>query len=223
MKYHGLIFDLDGTLIDSFRDIVDSWNEALKISGFPIIHSDCFIEPMQRGKNAILDMILPQDASKDEAQKLLETYKKCYSKNWNRNTKAFPGINELLAEIQNRGIKCAVLSNKSQLMTEVCCKEFLFAESFSCIIGATDNHLPKPFAEKALEIGRKLDLPSTQIALIGDTGIDVETALNAGFGALVATWGHLCKFSCDIAYDFTMLDNPNMVLNHTANPIQHDH
>lgn len=217
MKYHGLIFDLDGTLIDSFRDIVDSWNEALVMCGFTSIHPDNFIEPMKRGKNAVIEMILPKYASKIAAEGLLETYKACYRQNWNRHTKAFPGVNELLAEIYNRGIKSAVLSNKSQDMTELCCETFLFTQGFATIRGASAKYLPKPFPAQALEIGRELSLPSSAIAMVGDTQIDLQTASNAGYSALLATWGGDYKSSSWILHSCNVLDTPLRILDHIKN------
>jgi phosphoglycolate phosphatase-like HAD superfamily hydrolase len=93
----------------------------------------------------------------------------------------------------------------------------LFTEGFSIIRGASESYPPKPFPDQAVEIGRKLDLPSTQIALVGDTEIDMQTALNSCFGALTANWGGANKFSSIVAHPSTILDTPNMVLEHIVN------
>lgn len=217
MKYRGLIFDLDGTLIDSSRDIVDSWNDALLLCGFPSISPDHFKEPLRKGKKAVLNMVLPKTAPQSAADAVLTAYKACYRQNWNRHTKAFLTVNEILAELFNRGIKCAVLSNKAQDMTGLCCKTFLFTEGLSIVCGASEKYRPKPSPAQALEIRRIFDLPSAEIAMIGDTEIDLQTAASAGFGALLATWSGVHKPSLDALYPFTVLNAPKNILDHVNN------
>jgi len=206
MKYQGLIFDLDGTLIDSMRDIIDSWNQAFGICGLPIIHPDKLTEAIKHGKDAVLDTVVPRAAPKNDRDAIITVYKECYRQNWNRYTRVFPGVNELLAKIHKRGIKCAVLSNKSQDMTDLCCNTFLAAEVFSVICGVSEDSLPKPSPVQALKIGREFGFPSSQIAMIGDTGIDIQTAFNAGFGAILCTWGGHC-------YHFTDTISPDIIFN----------
>lgn len=217
MKYHGIIFDLDGTLIDSLRDIVDSWNQALLICGFPSIHNDKLTEAIKRGKESVLDVIVPKTEPPSAADAVLTAYKDCYRQNWNRHTQVYSGVNELLAEIYRRGIKCAVLSNKAQDMTELCCNTFLLTEGISIVCGASEKYLPKPSPAQALEIGRKFALPYAKIALIGDTEIDLKTASNAGFDSLLATWGAGLNASLNMPYPVTTLNSPRNVLDYINN------
>lgn len=214
MEFKCIIFDLDGTLIDSFRDIVDAWNEALFKSGFPTLSSDDYQNAVRHGKTAVLKLVVPKDESEHSADLLLRKYKASYRKRWDAHTKAFPLINPMLAELGKRGVKCAVLSNKSQKMADLCCRRFLMSNVFSMVCGANEEFLPKPAPDQALSICRQLGIPPNQAAIIGDSQIDLETALNAGTAFFSAKWGwplHKSQVRDSFSTD---LFSPIDVLNH---------
>lgn len=186
----GLIFDLDGTLVDSLPGIAASLNRGLSSLGrstHPEATVRSFIGDGMR--------ILAARALGEEAvdQELVETlFRKCagnYASTWNEGTTPYPGIHGLLAGLKNQRIPLAVLSNKPHAFTtEIVGK--LFPATFDLVIGQRDGMPHKPEPDGALEACRILGIEPAASHLIGDSVIDLETARRAGLGSIAVTWGY---------------------------------
>ena len=186
----GLIFDLDGTLVDSLPGIAASLNHALDGMAFGVhVHADVrrFIG---NGSWVLAKRAAPAGTPHEVVSALEIAFKAHYDLNWIHGTTPYPGIPEMLAALQQRGHPLAILSNKPHPFTTVIA-EALFPEiRFDVVVGQKPGIPHKPDPAGALEIVRAFGLPLQDCVLIGDSTIDLETARNAGIGSIAVTWGY---------------------------------
>jgi phosphoglycolate phosphatase len=193
-RFRGIIFDLDGTLLDTLQDIGNAANNVLVRHGFPthpISTYRCFVGD---GVRMLLSRALP-DEHRDEAtlRACLETMQGEYLRNLNKTTRPYPGIPELLAELKQRSFLSAVLSNKPDEFTASCIKEYFGRDQFDPIIGLRSGRPRKPDPAGALEIAARWSTPPEDIAYLGDSGTDMETAKAAGMFPIGVLWGYRTK------------------------------
>ncbi|OGR03549.1 MAG: HAD family hydrolase [Deltaproteobacteria bacterium RIFOXYD12_FULL_50_9] len=185
-----VIFDLDGTLLDTLADLADSVNRVLLGKGLPDHPLDAYRYFVGEGATMLIRRALPK-SHQDEAtiQAFLNCFIADYSKNWHVSTRPYPGIPEMLTQLASRDLQLAVLSNKPDDFTKLCVTRFLPATGFAAVFGQRPETARKPDPAGALAIARLLDLPPAAFLYLGDTGIDMETAKVAGMFAVGATWG----------------------------------
>ncbi len=190
MRYNAVIFDLDGTLLDTLQDIATTLNTVLARHAYPIHTLDECRMLVGRGMKELVRTAIPQNAqSPKNIEMLLGELMEHYADNWNVHTRAYPGISTLLDAIQERGIKSAILSNKADRFTRLCAEFQLSGWKFNVVMGQQSPIPPKPDPEGALLVARKLDLNPSEILYVGDSGIDMETATRAGMFPLGVLWG----------------------------------
>jgi phosphoglycolate phosphatase len=190
MKFKGIIFDLDGTLVNSLEDIADSMNSVLQGLNYPTHSYDEYQYFIGSGLRNLVSKAMPSTHN-DEIQ-IDDCYNlmvKVYRDNCTRKTKAYDGIFELLDDLIARNIKLSVFSNKSDVLTKEITAA-LFPDYFDPIIGMTTEALKKPNPFKALEISNSLALKAEEIIFVGDSGIDMQTATNANMFAVGVSWGY---------------------------------
>lgn len=184
------IFDLDGTLLDTLQDLADSANEALAQAGLPQHPVDSYRTFVGDGIHVLIQRILPLNMRDDSTIALvLGYYRTAYGRRWKATSRPYPGICELLDSLKARGIPVAVLSNKPQYFTELCVTELLPGYQFRVVYGQRDHVPRKPDPAAALEIARSLDLPPEDIVFVGDTKVDIQTAVAAGMIPVGVAWG----------------------------------
>jgi len=190
MKFRAVIFDLDGTLLDTIKDIADSMNTVLRNLGFPTYKTKDYCHFVGEGLEILCKRVLPDSYNTSETiKKCVEMMKIEYQKNWFNNTKPYPGIPELLKELEKRKIKMAVLSNKPDIFTKLFVQKLLPQVNFSIVLGESPDLPKKPAPDGALYIARELDILPEQIIYLGDSAIDIKTALAAGMYPVGALWG----------------------------------
>jgi phosphoglycolate phosphatase len=184
----GIIFDLDGTLIDTLADLAESVNYALGKLNLPTHSVDSYRWRVGNGKALLAGRSLPEDKQHlvDEVAKLLQEH---YREHYCDNTRPYPGITDLLRELRKRSIKMAVLSNKPNEFTVELVRRFFGDETFTYVQGHIADEPLKPDPASALAVGKKLSLAPKNIIFLGDSGVDVQTALNAGMMPVGAAWG----------------------------------
>jgi len=194
MRFKAILFDLDGTLLDTLIDLANSMNAALARLGFPTHPVDAY-------------RFFVGDSVKTEARRAMpaehvnnETVSKClalareeYAKCWANNTKPYPGIPELLTELEKLGLPKAVLSNKPDDFTKLNVEKLLGDWSFKSVIGLRPSALKKPNPASALEIADELKVPPSRFIYLGDTDTDMQTAVAAGMYLVGALWGFRTK------------------------------
>lgn len=185
-----VIFDLDGTLLDTLEDLADSANEALGAFGYPEHPVESYRTFVGDGMAVLMERILPETArTAENIAAVLARYRTAYDVRWKNKTRPYPGILPLLDALTARDIPMAVLSNKPQAYTEIVMRHFLSGYRFEIIFGQRDEVPRKPDPAGALEIAEMLHLPPSNIAFIGDTSTDMITATAAGMIAVGVRWG----------------------------------
>lgn len=190
MKYRAVLFDLDGTLLDTLQDIADSVNSALEQLGFPQHETEAYKYFVGDGRDALAMRALPE-AHRDAAtfNRLVAYISEEFSKRWANNTRPYPGIPEMLQAITDMGIKMAILSNKPHDSTEETVARLLPERHFELVVGATPSVPKKPDPTAALRIAKQLGIPPTEFLYLGDSDIDMKTATAADMYPVGALWG----------------------------------
>lgn len=184
------IFDLDGTLIDSLADIAESINRMLDARGYPRCDQEVFKQMVGDGMEKLVERALPEGVRSDELIKIcVEEYRAHYDVLWNAQTRPYAGIVEMLAELKARGMKLGVISNKAHRFTVPMTEHFFGTGVFDHILGQRDEVPRKPAPEGAHEMAALLDLPTNEMAYVGDSGIDMQFAKNSGMRAVGVRWG----------------------------------
>ena len=190
MRHKAVLFDLDGTLLNTLQDIADSVNMALTHMGFPQHEVEAYRCLVGDGRKVLAIRALPEDcrdtAHVDRLSASIETE---YSKRWVNNTRAYEGIPEMLQALTDLGIKMAILSNKPQDSTEEMISTLLPQWRFKLVLGAQPSVPLKPDPTSALQIARRLNAPPAEFLYLGDTDIDMKTATAAGMYPVGALWG----------------------------------
>lgn len=189
MKVKAIIFDLDGTLIDSLEDIADSVNEVLQEYHYPLHTVEDYRSLVGYGANSLVRMALPESSSEDQVQEAFEKYQKVYSRNWNKKSRPYDGICDLLELLKRKEIKISVLTNKIHSLALPVMDYFFPEFTFDVIRGEVEGIPKKPDPQGAISIAEKLSISSENIIFLGDTGVDMKTAVNAGMIPVGALWG----------------------------------
>lgn len=186
-----VIFDLDGTLLDTLADLAESLNAMLASVGYRQHSVEAVKGFIGDGMENLVRRAAPADAAIDDAlvARCLALYKEEYEKRWKAKTRAYEGIPALLAELALRGVPMGVLSNKADEFTKLCVAEYFPGVEFSAVLGQRDGIPKKPDPSGALEIGALWGFPVDEVAFVGDSPVDIRTATGAGMFAVGVAWG----------------------------------
>lgn len=188
-NYKGVIFDLDGTLVDSLEDICDTLNAVFKKLGYAEISYDDCRNCLGFGLEELFVKSLADNFSEDMLPKLLESYVFEHNKLFMNKTKPFAGITELLTKLKNENVKIAVNSNKKDFFTKEIIKKCFPDITFVDVIGDREGISKKPDPFSALEIAEKMNLQPCDILYVGDSVTDMKTAKNASMDSIAVSWG----------------------------------
>ncbi|MBI9077418.1 MAG: HAD family hydrolase [Desulfatibacillum sp.] len=190
MKYKAVIFDLDGTLVNTLDDLTDSANRALAAHGFPVYTVEEYKYFIGSGAETLAQRILPE-GHRDDATvaRILDAFKEDYSQNWKVKSRVYEGIPQLLEAVDSMGLKRAVLSNKLHEYTLLCVEEFFAPQTFEMVLGMRPEVPHKPDPAGAFEIADFLSLNPEECVFLGDSATDIHTALAANMLPVGALWG----------------------------------
>ena len=191
MNYKAVIFDLDGTLIDSIADLADSANDMLSSFGFPQHALDEYRYFVGNGPRKLMERCLPQEQAADPAfvDQALARYDHCYSSRLLNKTKPYEGILPMLEALQKKNIPLAICTNKQQFAADAIVGKLFPAGMFRENIGDQEGMPRKPDPTKVLRIVKDFGVAPEETAYLGDSSTDMETARNAGFLPIGVTWG----------------------------------
>ena len=188
--FRAIIFDLDGTLLNTLDDIADSVNQMLGDKGLPMHTVDAYRFFIGNGWRMLVTRALPENKRSDERiDACVVRSRKIYHENWNCKTRAYAGIADLMDRLQERGIPLAVLSNKPHDFALRYAHAYLGQWKFEAILGYSDRFPPKPDPTAALEIAERVGVPPAHFLFVGDSAVDMRTAHAAGMHAVGAAWG----------------------------------
>ncbi|MGN0438391.1 MAG: HAD family hydrolase [Lachnospiraceae bacterium] len=188
MRYKLAIFDMDGTILDTLEDLMDAVNFALEKNGFPVHSIDNVRKFVGNGMWKLIERAVPKGTSKELQIKVHDDFMDYYHIHCADKTKPYDGILDLLVVLQESGCKTAVVSNKADEAVHELCKQY-FPGMFDCEIGARDGIANKPAPDSVNEVLKKLQLEKSDAVYIGDSDVDVATALNANLDSIIVTWG----------------------------------
>ena len=191
MQYKAVIFDLDGTLVDSLADLSDSVNLMLESYGFPTHEVEKYRYFVGNGSKKLMERTLPRDkaASAEFVEEALVKYKAIYKDRLLEKTRPYNGVLELLAELKSRGIPLAVCTNKHNDAALTIVKILFAPGTFEEVLGDRPGFPKKPNPATPLEIASHLGVKPDEVAYLGDTSVDMETAVRAGFLPVGVLWG----------------------------------
>lgn len=190
MNYKAVLFDLDGTLLNTIDDLSNSMNAILKNAGLPTHETEQYKLFVGNGVRSLVSRSLPEQYRNAETiDAFTSSMRKEYSKRWNENTHPYEGVPELLDELKINNIKMAILSNKSDEFTKQIAKSLLPGWKFSVVFGERASVPRKPDPSAALEIAEMMGLEPKDFLYLGDSDTDMETANSAGMYAIGALWG----------------------------------
>jgi phosphoglycolate phosphatase len=184
----GVIFDLDGTLVDSLSDIAAAMNRALAERGFPTHPLDAYRAFIGDGVQKLAERALPPQAQGERAS-LVAAYQADYAEHLLESSTLYPGIAPLLDALCTRGVPMTVLSNKPDAPTRRLVKALLGRWQFRGVSGERPGVPRKPDPSAALELARAMDLSAPDVSFIGDTLVDVSCARAAGMRPVGVLWG----------------------------------
>jgi len=189
-RFDGVIFDLDGTLIDSLEDIANAANATLRELGKPTCTLESFKTHVGDGVSVLFQRALPETKHSPELlAECMAIYQGHYDRGWDICTKPYPGIPQALQVSIDQGLPLAVLSNKPDHFTKRCVERFFPGIPFAHVLGHSDRFPRKPDPTSAKWIAAKFSSDPSRVAYVGDTNTDMQTATSASLFAIGVSWG----------------------------------
>lgn len=185
----GIIFDVDGTTLNTLNDLYVSFNQALKEFGLPARSKDEIRMGVGSGFKVLVDRCTPPDTSEELKQKLGVRYGEIYSENYRKTTVPYDGIRELLQTLRDSNIALAISSNKSDRYVKGLAEKNFPDIEFVEVMGAREGFPHKPDPKGAKFIIEKMGLKKEEVMYVGDSDIDILTGKNAGAKTVGCLWG----------------------------------
>ncbi len=190
MAFRAVLFDLDGTLLNTLQDIANSVNTVLARAGLPTHDIDAYRYFVGDGSYELARRVLPERyRDKQSIAEMVNEIDDEYNRRWAENTTPYAGIPTMLDGLTRMGFNKCILSNKPQIFTELTTARFLSTWQFDIIMGAQPGIPRKPDPTAALKIARKLNFKPEEFLYLGDTATDIKTATAAGMYPAGAVWG----------------------------------
>ena len=211
MKYRAVIFDLDGTLIDTLRDLAEAANYTMGQLGCPAHPISSYRLKVGDGVRKLLERSLPSERGDllDRALQINREYLQDHLVDYSR---PYPGVPELLAQLKEKSLSLAVLSNKPDPLTQKVCAHFFPNGFFSEILGHREEMPLKPDPTSAHFVANRLGVAPEQVIYVGDTAIDMETANRAGMVAVGVSWGFRDRAELQAHGSQMVIDHPDELL-----------
>ncbi len=190
MPKKAVIFDLDGTLLNTYEDLANAVNFALKENGLPTHPAEKYKLFAGNGTDMMITRALPLENRNEE---MLDKVRKLYFEYYNAHsgecTRPYDGIVEMLKELKSKGFKLAVVSNKIDFMTRAVVKEYFGDTMFDFVTGQCDGITPKPDPSMVFKVMKEFKVTADECVFVGDSGVDAETGKNAGIFTVGVLWG----------------------------------
>jgi phosphoglycolate phosphatase len=190
MPKKAVIFDLDGTLLNTYEDLANAVNFALEQNGLPTHMAEKYKIFAGNGTDMMITRALPLDKRNEE---MLDKVRKLYFEYYNAHsgecTRPYDGIIDMLSELKSRGFKLAVVSNKIDFMTRAVVKEYFGDTMFDFVTGQCDGIIPKPDPSMVYKVMEQFGVTADECIFVGDSGVDAETGKNANMFTVGVLWG----------------------------------
>lgn len=207
MNYNTIIFDLDGTLLDTLDDLHDSLNDILILYGYEPRSIDEVRQFIGNGVRTLIRRAVPESCADEKVEVVLQQFKIHYKNNMQNKTKPFDGIMELLRTLNKMNYSIAIVSNKYDLAVKELAKTY-FGDLISLAIGETNQLDRKPAPDCVFEVIKKTGTNIDRTILIGDSETDILTAKNAGIPCVGVTWGYRSRKTLEEEGADYIIDTP---------------
>lgn len=222
MLFDAILFDLDGTLLDTLEDIADSMNAVLARFGYPALPANDYRYHTGDGvRKLALRALRAAGGDEGRLDVAIEAMREEYSRRWADKTRPYQGVEDLLSGLRERGIGRAILSNKPDDFTKLVVEHFFGNECFAAVRGVRDGVPRKPDAAGALAIAHEMRIAPERFLYVGDTNTDMQTAVAAGMFPVGALWGFRSEEELRASGAAVVLARPLDVLDFLTDPHNH--
>lgn len=214
MKTKLVIFDLDGTLVNSLYDLADAVNYALAKNGLPTHEREKYRFMVGNGRSVLADraMMIPEGSDSELKRAVLADYDHYYGGHYKDNTRPYEGTAELLKALDEKGVGYCVLSNKPDFFTKAIISELFPGSDFAYVMGKRDEFPTKPDPASVNAVMRELSVTAEECLYIGDSNVDMKTAANAGIESVGVSWGFRSVEELEAAGASHIADVPGDIL-----------
>ncbi|OPZ59296.1 MAG: Phosphoglycolate phosphatase [Deltaproteobacteria bacterium ADurb.Bin510] len=213
MSYEAIIFDLDGTLLDTLTDIAAAMNRVLAARGLPAHPARDYRFFVGNGMAELARRALPEDCRDAVTiDSALNAMRGEYARCWAESSKPYPGVRALLEDLTARGLKLGVLSSKPDEFARLMVERLLPGINFDAVVGATCPALIKPDPTNALAMAAGFGVSPAAMLFVGDSAVDIETARRAGMHPVGVTWGFRPRAELIAAGALSLIDRPAELL-----------
>ena len=188
MAYRAVLYDMDGTVLDTLEDMADSVNESLSRFGLPPVTLDKVRRSVGNGARKLIFRVVPEGTDPALTEQVLAFYKPWYDAHCNEKTRPYAGVPELMARLRDRGIAQAIISNKPDPAVQELARAF-FPGLLETAVGESAAVRTKPNPDAILAAVKQMGVPLEQCVYVGDSEVDVEAARNAGLDCISVSWG----------------------------------
>ena len=203
-----VIFDLDGTLLNTIADLANSTNYALKVLGYPIHEPDKYNFMVGNGINKLFERALPDgEKTEENVLRVRQEFVPYYDQHNADKSRPYPGVTELLETLQTAGMQLAVASNKYQAATEKLIAHYFPNIKFTAVFGQREGRPVKPDPIIVKEILQIAKVQEEETLYVGDSGVDMQTAINAGVTSCGVTWGFRPRTELESFHPDHIVDN----------------
>ncbi|MCS3281976.1 HAD family hydrolase [Bacteroides salyersiae] len=203
-----VIFDLDGTLLNTIADLANSTNYALKVLGYPIHEPDKYNFMVGNGINKLFERALPDgEKTEENVLRVRQEFVPYYDQHNADKSRPYPGVMELLETLQTAGMQLAVASNKYQAATEKLIAHYFPNIKFTAVFGQREGIPVKPDPIIVKEILQIAKVQEEETLYVGDSGVDMQTAINAGVTSCGVTWGFRPRTELESFHPDHIVDN----------------
>ena len=213
MKYNTVLFDLDGTLIDTLEDLTDSVNLVMDREGYQEKTIEDVKNGIGEGYRFLMEACLPEGTEPSEIDRCTKLFEATYVERMMNKTKPYEGIIDLLANLRIHGANIAVVTNKMDQAAKAVCSHY-FGTLIDVAIGDSPERRKKPNPDNVLEVLQQLGTTREQVLYVGDSDIDVRTAINSGIDFLGVSWGYRSRERLMGEGAEIIVDHPEDVLAH---------
>ncbi len=207
-----VIFDLDGTILYTAKDLTLAMNQMLEEFGFPKITESETKKMIGNGARLYVERALKREVPFELMEKCLSRYGRILAESRNENTRLYDGIYDLIKEVKKTGRKVAVLTNKPQDATDNVIKKYLNDVDFDIVMGQRDNVKCKPNPDAVLHILSSLNIEKKDAIILGDSESDFLVSVNAGIDCVMALWGYRNRAELEKIGATTFIEAPQEFL-----------
>lgn len=212
-RYKAVIFDLDGTLLNTLEDLTDAVNHVMRQFNYPEHTIEEIRSFVGNGIKLLIERSLPYGKDNPEFDKVFSEFKSYYTSHCQIKTRPYDGIMELISSLKEQGYKLAIVSNKNQsAVTEL--NNIYFSDYISTAIGEKEGVRKKPAPDTVIKALSELGISSDDAVYVGDSDVDRETAKNSDMDCISVTWGFRDRKLLESLKPYAIIDKPAELFNY---------